>query len=342
MPRTRTIPFLLATMCAFGIAQAHAVQRAHVSASFGTDANTASNCTVLAPCRTFQAAIKVTDTNGEVIVLDSGEYGAVTITRSVALIAPTGVYAGIYVSPDIDKGVSIDTPRISVVIRGITINGQGGSGGISMTQASRLTVENCVISNLVGSGISVYGNVYSPAVIVRVTDTIIRDNGRFGIVLQNGAQATITRSMISGHIEAGVVLNGFQAGNITSADIADSTIDGNGDGVFASIGPVNSPIKVSVRDSRLVGNKNYALRTDSVIGSLVSLTASNNLISNNANGIGALSAGSRVWASGNTVSDNTNFGLQSENGALFESAGNNAVRNNGTNKSGIISAVATE
>lgn len=91
MPRTRIIPLLLAAMCTFCIAQVHATQRTHVSASFGTDSNTASNCTELAPCRTFQAAVKVTDANGEVIVLDSGEYGPVTITRSVALIAPAGV-----------------------------------------------------------------------------------------------------------------------------------------------------------------------------------------------------------------------------------------------------------
>jgi len=68
---------------------------------------------------------------------------------------------------------------------------------------------------------------------------------------------------------------------------------------------------------------------NSPAGASVTLSVSNNLISNNADGIGAFSNGSRVWASGNTVSDNTGIGLQNT-GAVLESAGNNAVRNNGT------------
>ena len=44
--------------------QAQAVQRTHVSAAFGADSNTASNCTAAAPCRFFTAAMSVTDPNG--------------------------------------------------------------------------------------------------------------------------------------------------------------------------------------------------------------------------------------------------------------------------------------
>ena len=84
-------PHLLALGFTFAIAagvfstSAQAVQRTHVSAAFGNDANTATNCTAAAPCRFFQAAMTVTDTNGEVVVLDSGGYGAVTITKSLSL-----------------------------------------------------------------------------------------------------------------------------------------------------------------------------------------------------------------------------------------------------------------
>jgi len=57
-------------------------------------------------------------------------------------------------------------------------------------------------------------------------------------------------------------------------------------------------------------------------------------------GLTALQAGSKVLASGNTVSDN---GTGLENiGGLFESAGTNVVRNNDTNKSGTITVVAME
>jgi len=70
------------------------------------------------------------------------------------------------------------------VLRGLNINGQGGNNGINMTAGNKLTVENCVISNLTQNGINV--NVVTTA---RVTDTIVRDNGGNGIFLQNGVKA---------------------------------------------------------------------------------------------------------------------------------------------------------
>ena len=174
--------------------EAQAVQRTHVSAGFGSDANTATNCAAAAPCRFFQAAMTVTDSDGEVIVLDSGGYGAVTITQSVALIAPTGVYAGISVFPGAD-GVTIATAGVNVVLRGLSINGQGGNNGINMTAGNSLTVENCVISNLSQNGILV-----NAATSVNITDTIVRRNGGSGITLLNGVKATITRAVVSGNV----------------------------------------------------------------------------------------------------------------------------------------------
>ena len=65
-------------------------QRTYVSAQHGSDSNP---CSVTSPCRTFGAAIAAVAAGGEVIVLDSGGYGAVTVTKSVTLEAPAGIYA---------------------------------------------------------------------------------------------------------------------------------------------------------------------------------------------------------------------------------------------------------
>ena len=330
---TRHVSFFLAAFALLGAIEAQAVQRTHVSAAFGADSNAASNCTAAAPCRFFTAAMSVTDNNGEVIVLDSGGYGGVTITQSVALIAPTGVYAGISVFPGAN-GVTIATAGVNVVLRGLSINGQGGNNGISMTAGNSLTVENCVISNLGQNGILV-----NAAATVRVTDSIVRDNGASGIRLQNGVTATITRAVVSGNANLGIHLFGTTPSTST-ADIADSTIDGNNTGIYA-ISQVSSAIlKLSVRDSRIVRNSNSGLTAVSNAGAAASLTASNNMVANNNIGIGAFSAGAKVWASGNTVSDNFGNGLLNS-GALFETAGNNAVRNNGAN-GGTITAIATQ
>ena len=297
---------------------AHAAPRTFV-ASFGADTNTAANCSLAAPCRGFAAAQTVTDNNGEIIVLDSAGYGAITITKSISIIAPTGVYAGIAVLPGAN-GVTIATIGVNVVLRGLNINGQGGNNGINMTAGNRLTVENCVISNL-----GLYGIIVNGAAAVRVTDTILRDNF-FGISLQSGVMGTITRAMVSWNSSGGIEVLG--AGGTTTADIADSTFDGNVFGVAATSTNATATVKVSVRDSRAVGNSSYGLLAASNAGAAVTLSVSNNIVSNNGLGITASLAGTKIIASGNTVTSNVANGLYND-GAVFESTGNNTVRGNG-------------
>ena len=313
--------------------QAQAVQRTHVSAAFGSDANTATNCAAAAPCRFFTAAMSVTNPNGEVIVLDSGGYGAVTITQSVALIAPTGVYAGISVFPGAD-GVTIATAGVNVVLRGLSINGQGGNNGINMTAGNRLTVENCVISNLSQSGILV-----NAAATVRVTDSIVRDNAGFGITLQNGVKATITRALVSGNVSFGLLLYG-NTPSTSTLDIADSTVDGNYYGIVAQSDVSTAILKLSVRDSRIVSNSSVGLYAQSNSGAAASLTASNNMVSNTVYGLFAAGAGAKIISTGNTVTGNTSGGFINS-GAVFESAGNNTVRDNGANN-GTITVIAAQ
>src|SRR5438445_3623083 len=50
----------------------------------GDDANP---CSRTAPCKTFAGAISKTAAAGEISVLDPGGYGAVTITKSISIVA---------------------------------------------------------------------------------------------------------------------------------------------------------------------------------------------------------------------------------------------------------------
>src|SRR6185503_20286379 len=79
---------LLVILCAGSLV---AQQRTFVSTQ-GLDTNP---CTRQAPCRNFGAAVTAVQTGGEVVALDSGGYGQVTLTKSVSVIAPTGVHAAI-------------------------------------------------------------------------------------------------------------------------------------------------------------------------------------------------------------------------------------------------------
>src|ERR1700704_5712274 len=53
-----------------------------------------TSCTVSAPCKTLQAALTATAAGGEIFVLNSSNYGAVTINKAVT-ITSEGANAGI-------------------------------------------------------------------------------------------------------------------------------------------------------------------------------------------------------------------------------------------------------
>ena len=312
-------------------ATAHAqLFRAYLAPS-GNDANP---CTLPQPCRLLPAALTAVADGGEIWMLDSGNYntGTVNITKSVTILAVPGALGSVVAAGG--NAIDISMPGIKVALRNLVIvplPGGGGLYGIVLRAGAGLTVENCLIANLPGMGILVSG-----ATSVRITDTTIRDNGLYGVSLQNGARATITRSTISGNSSYGVFVNAYTPGTTTTADIADSTMDGNLNGVFAWSTNSTALIKVSVHDSRVVRNANYGLYAQSS-GAAVTLSASNNIISNNAYGISPAGAGSKVWASGNTISGNL-VGIDNV-GGLFESAGNNAVRNNGYDTYPVITIV---
>src|SRR5262245_22786913 len=110
----RTGFVMLALVC--GSAYGAAVQRTFVGQN-GLDINP---CSITQPCRSFGAAIGRTVPGGEVIVLDSAGYGVVTITQSVSIIAPQGVYAGISVMSG-QTGITVNGAGIIVVLRGLSI-----------------------------------------------------------------------------------------------------------------------------------------------------------------------------------------------------------------------------
>ncbi len=179
--RTRSFVVALAAGLAAASSLAATQQRTFV-ASNGNDAN---GCTLVAPCRSFGAAITKTSPSGEVIVLDSAGYGTVTITKSVSITAPQGVYAGI--SATSGAGVTVDAPGATVVLRGLSINGQGGDFGVSVSQVDRLRIEGCVIANMTSNGILDTATGSDMVVI----DTIVRDNGGAGIGVSAPGRVTL-------------------------------------------------------------------------------------------------------------------------------------------------------
>jgi hypothetical protein len=250
---TSLVPLLLLGALAAPPALA-LVQRAFV-ASYGLDTNP---CSLALPCRSFDIAIPKVVSGGEVIVLDSAGYGPTTITQSVSLIAPAGVYAGISViAPAKTVGVDINGVGIKVVLQNIAINGLGGDFGVYLEQAAEVDINNCTISNFGVAGIM---SIASNAELT-VRDTLVRDIGSaagtagvslggstravfertrivrsgFGISVESGSSISIKRSVIAGNDASGLFVSA-DAGAVAAATVEDSLIADNANYALAAVG----------------------------------------------------------------------------------------------------------
>lgn len=109
----------------------------------GDDANP---CSRTAPCKTFAGAISKTAAEGEISVLDPGGFGAVTITKSMSLVAD-GSEGSILHSGT--NGIIINPGATGVVnISGLLLEGAGtttGLRGIYILSGKSVVIRNCVI-----------------------------------------------------------------------------------------------------------------------------------------------------------------------------------------------------
>src|SRR5205085_4552356 len=88
---------------------------------------------------------------------------------------PLGVYAGVTVTSGDGITVTIGTSD-TVVLRGLTINGAGGTNGINFTAGGNLHVESCVVSGFSSNaGIFVPSGAGAGAQLF-VKDTVCRRN----------------------------------------------------------------------------------------------------------------------------------------------------------------------
>src|SRR5215469_9168298 len=112
---TTTLFAALASSDAYALAN-----RTFVSGN-GSDANP---CSLAAPCRSFAGALAQTSPGGEIAVLDTAGYGAVTITKPISIVNEEGVEAGITVTSG--DGITINAGASDVInLRGLTLVGAG-------------------------------------------------------------------------------------------------------------------------------------------------------------------------------------------------------------------------
>lgn len=209
---------IMAVLLAAMPLQAQAV-RTWVSAA-GTDVNP---CTRTLPCRTFAAALLAVAPGGEIVVVDSGGYGPVTITKPVSLIAPATVHAAI--APTGGSAISIAAAASDVVIlRGLYLNGQGAERGVHATVMDTLHIEQTVISGFTENVNFGPANIPAMLYVSRSTIRDARSNGIFIAGSSFFAHALISRTLLVGSPDSdGCAIVGFDGARLT---VVDSTLSG--------------------------------------------------------------------------------------------------------------------
>jgi hypothetical protein len=110
----------------------------------GSDAN---NCTTSAPCRTIAKALTVTNSEGEVVVVNSGNYGTNIKISSPVTISAVGVDASLVTTTG--SAVTIDVPHGNVTINGLALHARGAvtAYGVLVQSVSDLRLSNMLIDN---------------------------------------------------------------------------------------------------------------------------------------------------------------------------------------------------
>jgi hypothetical protein len=311
----KRIALLTAAMLVATVAStdAHALSNRTFVSGNGSDSNP---CSIAAPCRSFAGAIAQTSPGGEIAVLDTAGYGAVTITKAISIVNEEGVEAGITATGD---GITVIASASDVVnLRGLTLVGAGSSdnNGIIFKSGGNLNIQNCVIRGFSnGNGLRL---IPTGSADIDVSNTILSGNG-IGIVLQpSGTAITVTASfeqvqMIHNGGDGFLLSGESMTGGTLHATAADSLASGNGlIGFVASSTNGDAAAVFSLISSKAINNQRGLLTTQNAA----------------------------IFLNSSTVSGNSLNGFLIESGGVINSYGNNAITD--TTNSGSLTHVALQ
>jgi hypothetical protein len=284
--------FLLAT-CAV---QAQAT-RTWIS-GVGDDANP---CSRTAPCKTFAGAISKTAAGGEIDNLDTGGFGALTITKAITLDGGGGQVASILVSGT--NGITVTAGLSDVVtIRNISFQGIAGSGvnGIQLNSAGALHIVHCTFMGFSGSGIAITPTSMPAAgTQVFIDDTVSQNNGGAGLQI-TGNTANVHVSVFNSRFTGNA--NGVVAADYSRVAVSHSDASGNSSVGFSAAANNGTTI-LNIADSNAANNLVSGVQAGGTVGTSVVRLSGISLFANAA-GLTTLSNGS-IYSYGNNTNANS-------------------------------------
>jgi len=295
----------IAGACLLAPTQANAQATRTWVSGVGDDANP---CSRTAPCKTFAGAISKTIAAGEINCIDPGGFGALTITKSIAIKCDYDPEAGVLVSGT--NGFVVQAGGTDVVwISGLDFEGLGAASqnlslnGIKIISAGMVTVSDCTSRGFTNTnGTDGNGIFYaSNGTRLAVFDSYMADNSGVGIeVKPTGGTANVEISHVNAsNNSVGFRANGTGAASTLNVSIDDSVATQNSNTGVAGVAGA-SPTQMQVRNSAITYNGTFGL---------------------NANGATIRVGGSTI--TGNGTATNT------ASGGLVQSYGNNQINGNG-------------
>jgi hypothetical protein len=243
------------------------------------------DCSRAAPCRTFFEAISKTAAGGEIRALGSGAFGAVTITKSISIVAEEAE-GGILASGV--NGIIVNAAAGDIVsLRGLLVEGAAtGLNGIRFLAGGALHVEKCVIRGFrAGSAGDGHGIAFLPngASELFVTNTLVSDNGGGILIKPSGtgsAKVTLDRvKMVSNTF--GFKADGSAATGAAGilAEIHYSRAAGNSSSGIAAVGGTQS-VNVLLDHTASVDNGSTGVNVSATADTIIRI--SNTTVTGNA------------------------------------------------------------
>jgi hypothetical protein len=296
------------SLTSFLAAPAYALRPNTYVASYGADSGA---CSYTAPCRNFSYALSQVQAGGVVMAIDSAGYSSFTIDKAVTIAAPAGV-SPLIVAPSNGVSISIGAgPNDTIALRGLTLDGNGtGADGVVFHSGGSLTIEDCVVRNMLLYGLYFQSNVTT-------AQTLTVSNSYFN----NSAVGIGITTINSGAITASVERTGFSGNGLGTGSVS------GGSALLVDGSSGSGALTVAVTDS-VAANNNVGFAARSSAGqSITNLALTNVQVTGNAYGIGAYS-GATLWLAHSTLTGNASeFDI---NGGAINSYGDNYAAANPT------------
>ncbi len=224
LPAKFIAQILFVASLVIGLSQVSAAQSAttYLSAGSGSDAG---QCTLVSPCRNLTYALTQTQAGGVITLIDSGEFAPASILKAITIQAAPGVKAVINTASGNALTVAAAVTDF-VLLRGLTLEGQGSANfGIQSTAAGGVQIDNCLVRNFAGTGISLAGNAGKHS----ISNTTVQ-NCNNGIVASvttatfTTAFALINNCRVEKMATTGISISANNSGNKTLAVIRNTVV----------------------------------------------------------------------------------------------------------------------